>query len=314
MNPPAPESPSPCWIIGLDVGGTKIAAGVVGFPEGVVHERHTVPTLPERGGAAVLAEVERLAERLRAESFAARREVRAIGLGLCELVSPTGAILSANCIEWRDQPVRERLSAIAPLTVEADVRAAARAEAHFGAGRPFRQFLYVTVGTGIASCLVLDRVPFTGARGATGTMASSPVSVPCEGCGRINRRTIEELASGPALVARYNQFHPGGVKTGQEVLAAAAAGDTEALFVVKSGGEALESAVGLLVNVLDPEAVIVGGGLGLSDGPYWESFLDSTRRHIWSEVHRDLPILRAGTGTNAGLIGAAAAAWAQAGR
>jgi glucokinase len=67
--------------------------------------------------------------------------------------------------------------------------------------------------------------------------------------------------------------------------------------------------VGLLVNVLDPEAVIVGGGLGLSEGPFWDEFIAATRRYIWSEVHRDLPILRAGTGANAGLIGAAAAAW-----
>ncbi|HXG47512.1 MAG TPA: ROK family protein [Methylomirabilota bacterium] len=307
-------SGAPFFALGLDVGGTKIAGGLVEFPAGIVRLRHTVPTQPERGGAAVLEDVERLAQRLAAEATAVRLEVHAAGLGLCELVSSRGDILSANCVDWRSAPVRERLSAIAPLTLEADVRAAARAEAHFGAGRPFRQFLYVTVGTGIASCLVLDRVPFTGARGATGTMASSPVSVPCEGCGRINRRTIEELASGPALVARYNDFHPGAARTGHEVLAAAAAGDTEASFVTRSAAEALGSAVGLLVNVLDPEAVVVGGGLGLSEGPFWDEFIAATRRHIWSDVHRDLPILRAGTGTDAGLIGAAAAAWARAGR
>ena len=70
-------------------------------------------------------------------------------------------------------------------------------------------------------------------------------------------------------------------------------------------------AVGLLVSVLDPQSVIVGGGLGLSEGPYWESFCVSAREHIWSEVHRDIPILRAATGTDAGIIGAAAKALEQ---
>lgn len=299
----------PFCAIGLDVGGTKIAGGVVSFPDAVVRVQHTIPTLASRGGAAVLDDVERLAQRLAAEAVALRLDVDAVGLGLCELVSPKGDILSANCVDWLKLPVRERLAAIAPTTLDADVRAAARAEALFGAGKPFRQFLYVTVGTGIASCLVLDGIPFTGARGATGTMASSPVCVPCERCGQSNRRTLEQLAAGPALVARYNEFHPGAAKTGHDVLAAAAAGDNEAIFVTRSAGEALESAVGQLVNVLDPEAVIVGGGLGLSEGLFWDEFIAATRRYIWSEVHRDLPILRAATGTHAGLIGAAAIDW-----
>ncbi len=297
--------------LGIDVGGTKIAAGIVRFPEGHVGARRVIPTAPARGGSAVLDDVTQLAEELIAEASPSQPSVAGLGVGLCELVDPEGRILSANCVQWQEQPVRERLARIAPLTLEADVRAAALAEAHFGAGRPFRIFIYVTVGTGIASCLVLDGRPYVGARGATGTMASSPWSVPCERCGHTNRRTLEELAAGPALVARFNQRRPGAANTGQDVLAAVAAGDADALAVVRSAGEALESAVGLLVNVLDPEAVVIGGGLGLSEGPYWDEFIAATRRHIWSEVHRDLPILRAATGPDAGWIGAAIAAWKQ---
>lgn len=295
--------------LGIDVGGTKIAAGIINFPEGRVSARRVIPTAPARGGAAVLDDVARLAEELIAETGPTRPHIAGLGIGLCELVDPEGRILSANCVQWQDQPVRERLARIAPVTLEADVRAAALAEAHFGAGKPFRIFLYVTVGTGIASCLMINGRPYLGARGATGTMASSPLSVPCEQCGHTSRRTLEELAAGPALVARFNHRKPGAAKTGQDVLAAVAAGDADALAVVRSAGEALESAIGLLVNVLDPEAVVIGGGLGLSEGPYWDEFIAATRRHIWSEVHRDLPILRAATGPDAGLIGAAIAAW-----
>ena len=309
-------------VIGIDVGGTKIAAGLLDLertkplsapnPRGAgwnpdsVLSRRTIPTRAERGGRAVLDEVLRLAREL-AEEAASFEPVRAIGVGVCELVNRAGQLASDNCIKWLDQPVREELRAIAPMVLEADVRAAAFAEAWFGAGRPFRNFLYVTVGTGISCCLMLDGRPYLGSRGATGTMGSSPLSVPCEKCGAMNERTLEEIAAGPALVARFNAAG-GHAHSGQDVLAAAARGDSRAQQIVKSAGDALESQVGLLVNTLDPEAVIVGGGLGLSEGPYWEHFIAATRRHIWSPEHRELPILRAATGADAGWIGAAAKA------
>ena len=299
----------PFLAIGVDVGGTKIAAGLVSFPRGEVQARRQVLTAPARGGEAVFADVLRLCEDLHGAARGQDQRVACIGLGVCELVDLEGNVVSENCIAWKGLPVRQRLSKFAPTVVEADVRAAALAEATFGAGRSFKQFLYVTVGTGISCCLVLDGKPFTGARGATGTMASSPLSAPCEYCGRLSHRSLEEIASGPALVARYNQYRPGSADSGQAVLAAAAAGATDAAEVVRSAGEALGSSVALLVNVLDPEAVVVGGGLGLSDGLFGHSLIAATRSHIWSVVNRDLPIIRAATGRDAGLIGAAAAGW-----
>ena len=292
--------------LGIDVGGTKIAAGVVTFPEARVGARRQIPTRPERGGEAVLIDVLGMARELADEAKALGLTVDGLGLGLCELVSPEGTILSANCVRWQDQPVREQLSSIASVTIEADVRAAALAEAHFGAGRGARVFLYVTIGTGISSCLVLDGQPFAGARGATGTVASSPWPRTPE----INQPdcALEEVASGPALARRFQQLH-GNAQSGQDVLAAAGAGNAVALGVARSAGEAMGATIGWLVNVLDPERVVIGGGLGLSEGPYWESCVDSARKHIWSEVHRDLPIVKAATGADAGIIGAAAASW-----
>jgi len=300
---------TPFTAIGIDVGGTKIAAGLVSFPEGRIRAQKVIPTEASRKGEAILNDVLRLAEEFAHGAKAEGLHVEAIGLGLCELVDPTGRILSANCIRWQDLPVADRLAHIAPAVIEADVRAAALAEALFGAGRPFRIFLYVTVGTGISSCLIIDRQPFLGARGATGTMASSPMSVLCGNCGHLTRRTLEEIASGPALVARLNARRAGSAISGLDVLAEAASGAADALEVVQSAGEQIGSTVGLLVNVLDPEAVILGGGLGLSEGIFGETLIASTRRHVWFELHRDVPILRAATGHAAGLIGAAAASW-----
>jgi glucokinase len=108
-------------------------------------------------------------------------------------------------------------------------------------------------------------------------------------------------------VARYNQQTSASLERGKDVLAAVEAGDETAVEIVKTAGEALGVSVGWLVNVLDPEAVIVGGGLGSARGLYWDSFISSTRRHIWSETNRDLPLLAAALGPESGVVGAAAA-------
>ena len=295
------EPSSPIDVIGIDVGGTKIAAGSMAFPEGRIIARRTIPTQPSRGGRAVLDDILRLARDL----AAGVESLQAVGLGVCELVDRDGNLASANCLPWLDLPVREELSGIAPAVIEADVRAAALAEFMFGAGRPYRSFLYVTIGTGISCCFMQNGQPWLGATGAAGTMASSPLSVPCEACGHLSRRTLEEIAAGPALAARF--VGDGGIaENAQEVLAAD--GDPRADAVIQTATEALGAQVGLLLNVLDPEALIIGGGLGLSEGRFHETLVSAARHHIWSPARRDIPIFRAATGIDAGWIGAAARA------
>lgn len=252
----------------------------------------------------MLDDVVQMAAELSKEAAGLGRKVSALGLGICELVDRDGNISSANCVHWLDQPVREKLSGIAPVVLEADVRAAALAEARLGEGREYRTFLYVTVGTGISSCLMLDGRPYLGARGATGTMASSPLQVPCECCGQISSRTLEEIASGPALI---DQFHRAGGQAldGRDVLSAAAGGDSRAVRAVQTATEALGAAIAQMIGVLDPGAVIVGGGLGGSGGVFWTRLVAAIRRCIWADVQRSTPVLQATTGEDAGWIGAA---------
>ncbi len=295
--------------IGIDVGGTKIAGALVRFPEAKIFFRQIIPTARNREHNVILNDVVRLTEELASEAKAQAISLQGIGVGLCELVDLQGHIFSGHSLELKEELLVEHLSPIAPVVLEADVRAAALAEAMFGAGRSLRVFLYVTIGTGISSCLVLDGEPFVGAHGATGTMASGPIERECSHCGHVSRDTLEEEASGPALVKRFNQQRSGAAQTGHDVLAAAARGDATAVKVLGSAGQFVGSTVALLVNVLDPEAVIVGGGLGLAQGLYWESFVQNVRQGIYSDLHRNIPILHATTGENAGLIGAAATLW-----
>ena len=299
------NSASTACAIGLDIGGTKIAGGIVDAVTGTVLLRQTIPTLPKRGGDAVLADALVLAESLLLTAKAMQREVAGIGLAVCELVDPHGNVTSANSFDWRDMPVQAIFSKLAPTVVESDVRAPALAEAIFGAGRAFKLFAYVTVGTGISSCFVQDGKPFAGARGNAITLASMPLTTVCTICGTVLNPILEEFAGGPALVRRYNEASGQSISRAESVLAAVAQGDPIAIEIVRSAGEALGNSVGFLCNILDPQAVIVGGGLGLAGGLYWSSFVAATRVHIYADDSRHLPILSAALGVDVGVIGAA---------
>jgi glucokinase len=303
---PSDRSQAAC-AIGIDVGGTKIAAGVIQLPEGRVLVSCRQPTRPERGGPAVLADVVTLVKSLQHEALGLRVEPISIGLGVAELVGIDGQVLSSATINWKGTPVCDSLQTATglPVAIDADVRAAARAEADLGAGRQFDSFLYVSIGTGISSSLVIHGRPYVGARGLTGTFGSSGGTIPAGDDTLISGPPLEEFASGPALASRLRAARAGFSGSAPEVIAFAENGDAIAQRIVASAGEALGAAIAHLVNVLDPEAVILGGGLGLAAGKYRNSLESALRAHIWSDIHRPLPLLSAQLGADAGVIGAA---------
>ncbi|GAB4431105.1 MAG: ROK family protein [Chloroflexi bacterium OHK40] len=293
------------YAIGIDVGGTKLAGGVVELASGRLLARRVRPTQPERGGEAVLADALALAEELLQELEQWGATPDGLGVAVCELVAPDGSIGSGQAVAWQGLPVRERFAALGPAVVEADVRAHALAEARYGAGRPFSLLSFVGVGTGISACLVQDGRPFAGARGNALVLASGALRFPCPSCGASSPFVLEAYASGPALVARYHQRTGHRVRRAEELVTAADAGDEQAAEVLRSGGAALGAAVAWLVNVLDPEAVVLGGGLGAAPGLYWDELVSAARAQIWAAAGRNLPILRAQLGADAGVVGAA---------
>ena len=295
--------------IGIDLGGTKIAAGLVSFPDATLLAKEVVPTLPSRGGPAVLADTVAVTRRLQIHAVSLGLAVEGIGIGLAELINLQGEITSEYSIKWRGLPVKETLSQIAPTRFESDARAPAVAEALFGAGRNFGNFVYLTVGTGISYCLMLEGRPYSGAHGHAIMAATGALTSQCERCGHAQDQVLEEFAAGPSLARRYQEVTGKSVAGGEEVTAAAAAGDAVAEEIVRSASAALGNTAGFLINVLDPEAVIVGGGLGLANGLYWDNFVAATRAHVWSQVSKEIPILRAQLGADAGIIGAALTIW-----
>jgi glucokinase len=298
------SGPPPARTIGIDVGGTKTALCVADFPEGRIVERRLLDTsLDPADAAPFLDRVVAAAAGLHDAAAAGGVRCSAIGLSVCELVDLSGDIASTHRLRWRDLPVRTKLRALLPAVVESDVRAAALAEARFGGGRDYRQFLYGNIGTGVSSAWVCDGRPHAGARGNALVLASSPVSFTCPHCGKDGAYVPEDVAGGGGLARAL------GAASARDVLTAAEQGDAAAKRAIAAATRALGVNLGLAVNILDPEAVVIGGGLGRAGGLYWDGLVASTRAHIWSEATRDLPIRPAALGDDSGLLGAAACAW-----
>jgi glucokinase len=289
------DRPPAAFAIGIDVGGTKVAGGLVNLATGALTHRHQIATAPERGADALLADVTHMARAI----HAAAPQATAIGLGLAELVSPAGRIFSGYRIAWDGIDIAARLSAILPSAVESDVRAAARAEARFGAGRPYRDFYYVTIGTGVSGTLVIDGHPYAGSRGAALVIANGTDHRTCTACGHTDSVILEDVASGPALAAAAGQ------PDAQSTIKAATAGDPRAQAAIARATRELGRTLALLTGALDPAAIVIGGGLGSAPGPYFDALAAATRAGLWDGDARDLPIIPAATGPDAGIIGAA---------
>jgi glucokinase len=290
--------------IGVDVGGTKLAFGLLDASSLALLARSELPTRRERGGQAVLDDVETEAAAFARRATELGRRVVGIGIGVPEIVDLDGRITTSGVIpQWDGLPIGATLAAVAPAHVEADVRAAAFAEAMLGAGRDFRYFLFLTLGTGISFSAVWDGRPIAGARGGALNIGTSVLSDRFVDDPEAQPLVLEQIASGSALVERY-VARGGKARRAEDVLAAVKRGDEKARAVVDEGAKALGIGVALLVNLFDPEAVVVGGGLGSADTLYGPLVEEWARSYMHSEAASSIPIRRAQLGPDAGVIGA----------
>jgi glucokinase len=286
--------------IGIDVGGTKISAAIVEFDTGRLLHRREVATHAARGGEAVLDTVRGLLIDLGRTADESRLRIDAVGLGICEIVGLNGRLQSASLIDWRDLNPISSPHGLPPVHLVSDVRAAALAEARFGAARQIRDALYVSVGTGIASVLLIEGRPYAGAHGAALVLATAaPVPI-----GSGQAAMLEEIASGPALARQFGDS--GG--DARIAIAAALRGDQRAHAIVMQATSLLGAAIAQLANCLDPSVIVIGGGLGSAPGPYFESLKEGITDRIWKGLDRQIDVRRAVLGADAGLAGAALAA------
>ena len=308
--------------IGLDVGGSKVG-GVLMAEDGSVRasERRETPAVDVE---AVLETVVLVAKRLRDEGPAA-----AVGVGAAGMVEfETGVMRWAPNIAWREVSLRdlvERTTGL-PCVVDNDANTAAWGEYRFGAGRGLRHALVVTVGTGIGGGMIQDGRLYRGAHGFAAEIGHIIVEPDGPLCGCGNLGCWEQVAGGQALDRMAEEAagrHPdgpiaraagGAAATGRDVVEAAARGDLESTRILETVGRRLGEGLAGLANVLDPEAIIIGGGVAEIGPP----FLDPARARFLETVeapgHRpEIPIIPAELGNVAGAIGAAAMALERAG-
>ncbi len=296
--------------LGLDIGGTKIAAGLV-TPEGRVLQRAACPTPASDGGAAVLQAALALARTLWTP------DVQGIGIGAGgQIDAERGLVLSATDLlpGWAGTPLRDAFQSAFPVPAfaENDVNALAVGEYRFGAARGLATVLFLALGTGIGGALLLHGRLHHGAHGAGaefGHILLSPNPDARRDAGG-HLGTLEAYASGPALLQTWRELTPDFPSdlSGPDI-AAHAARDPHgpAARAITQTGEYLGLGLVTLANALDPDIIIIGGGLAaLGDA------LLAPARHVLQTRAlpgpATCPVVTAALGPDAALIGAASLA------
>jgi len=313
-------------VIGVDLGGTKTAAGVVA-PSGEVLMSETIPTLNRAGGEAILDATAALITGLVEHAADAGISVSGVGIGSAGVIdASSGVVVSATdaILGWAGTALVAGLAARLPLpatNVRAvnDVHAHALGEAWLGAAAGSSSSLLVAFGTGVGGSFVLDGSPVLGHRfvgGHVGHFASPHASfdgVPllCV-CGSAGH--VEAIASGPAIYESFLRL--GGTvldavdTRGVFALASSEAHDggaaaaSAAASAVELGARAAGQAVGGLINILDPETVVISGGLADAGELWWAPMEAALRQELLAPL-ASVPVVKAALGNTAAIVGAA---------
>ena len=303
--------------VGLDVGGTKINAFRVGR-DGTILERSRTRT-PAADEESTLRTMIELVEDVSGSG------VVAIGVGIAGLVdSNEGVLRFSPNLAWRNLPIARRMrDALGlPVQVENDASMAAFAEFRFGAGHGYRHLVLVTVGTGIGGGIVSDGRLFRGAHGFAAEIGHIIVEPGGPLCGCGNRGCWEQVAAGRAIdrmgreearerdsiLRRLAEGDPDKV-TGRLVTEAARQGDDAAKGILSEVGRRLGEGLAGIVNVLDPQIVVVGGGAIVAGDLLLDPARTSFREALEGPDYRpQIPIVSAELGNDAGAVGAAALA------
>ena len=305
------------YAIGIDIGGTKIAGALVSELGEIVRELKvpTPATDPDAIADAVVSLVNQLSEGV---------EVSAAGIAAAGFIDADRAVIRyAPNLSWRNEPFKAKLAAklSIPVFIDNDANAAGWAEYRFGAGRGAKHMIMLTVGTGVGGAVIVDGHMLRGGFGIAaelGHINMVPDGVLC-GCGQ--KGCLESYGSGTALLkaakalaasgepkgARLAELEKSvGTLTGAEVYQAILERDLGALEILANLGEMLGRAVASLVAVLDPELVVIGGGVSAAGDLLLEPIRKAYLEHLPARGFRpELRIEAAQLVNDAGVVGAA---------
>jgi glucokinase len=313
------------FLVGVDIGGTKVAAGVVDSG-GEIKSQSRKPMVAHGEAAAGLAAVTSAIDALAAVHGAGMGTLRSIGICSPGPLDPvTGVVINPpNLPCWRNFPLAAEVARIyrVPVRVDNDANAAALAESLWGAGRGYNNIFYTCLGTGIGTGIVLDGRIYHGRTGAAaeGGHCSIDYRGPRCSCGKLG--CIEIYASGPAIAKRARarvEIEPGPASTlldlaggspdaitSDMVGRASAAGDRVAKEILKETIELLTLWLGNMVDLLDPEILIMGGGVSTMLQPFFGEIRDLLPSCCVNPRCQEIPLVPACYGEDAGIAGGAA--------
>lgn len=316
---------SPDQVVGVDVGGTKVAAGIVDTQGKILAQTRASMNChgsAQDGLASVLSAIENLFAR----DPALRKKIHCIGICAPGPLDPrTGVIINPpNVPCWRDFPLSDEVAKhySTQVKVDNDANAGGLAEHLWGAGRGFRNVFFATIGTGIGTGIVLDGKIFHGRTGsaAEGGHVSIDLNGPVCNCGK--KGCIEILASGTAIASRAREKLAESPERGAQLLAlaggdaasvrsemvgkAAEAGDPLSKEILDRTLEYLAVWLGNVVDLLEPEVIILGGGAGQMLRPRFSEIQKRMNRWCVNSRYQEIPIVPAHYGENAGIAGGAA--------
>lgn len=310
------------WYVGVDLGGTKIAVGLV--REGRVVASLSTDTEADGGPNHVIGRILRAIDDLLVQQRVDRRQVAGIGVGAPgPLDSRTGTVITApNLPGWDHVPLRDIIaeSLDLPAAIENDANAAALGEARFGAARGAANMIFVTVSTGIGGGIVINHKLMTGATGAAGEIGHMVLDVNGPRCGCGNYGCWEALASGTAIARDARRAVEAGQRTAIAMMAqgssegitartvylAAIEGDRVAQHILGQASFYLGVGFTNLLNLYNPEVIVIGGGLAKMGDLLIGPALDHVRARAFAPAVQAVRFAPAALGDEAGVLGAAA--------
>lgn len=289
-------------VIGIDLGGTAIKLGRF-CQDGTCLQALTVPTPQPATPEAVLKAILEAIAQLDPKCLSI-----GIGIGTPGPVDATGRIarVAINLANWQNIPLADWLEEKTglPTILANDANCAGLGEAWLGAGRRFRHFLLLTLGTGVGGAIVLDGKLFCGHRGAAGELGLITLNPDGHPCNSGNQGSLEQYLSIPAILRRTGTDP---ADLGKKAIE----GDPDALAFWDTYGRDLGIGLTSLIYVLTPEAIAIGGGISHSAKFFFPAALEEINRRVLPSSREGLQLLQAELGNQAGTIGAAKLAWEQ---
>jgi glucokinase len=293
--------------LAVDIGGTKIAVGLVDGQGRLVH--HTRQPTPKGDAEQIWAVVDELMKDARA---AAGGTVCGVGIGSGGPIDLyAGTVNPINIPSWHGFPLRQRIAAAVPgvpVRLAGDGLCMTLGEHWRGAGRGANFLLGMVVSTGIGGGLVLDGAPYDGRTGNAGHVGHVVVEVDGPPCACGGRGCAEAIAAGPRMArwARENGWQAGPQAGAKELADAAAAGDPVAMAAFHRGATAVAAMIASVAAVCDLDLVVIGGGVARSGPLLFDPLREALGRHARLDYLRRLRVVPAELGGAAGLVGAAA--------